>query len=123
MKKVTNTTKIVASMILVTIVSLGYVHQKVLIYQMGLRLKENNFIHTKLVDRNRLFVYNVLNLRSPITLEKKLLAKRVELDVPHKWQVVEVRLPKKFFAKGVTKKGLFANLFNVSREAEASPNR
>jgi len=90
---------------------------------MGLKIKDNHQVYSKIVDRNRILVYNVLNLKSPVSLEEKLLAKKVELGMPHKWQVVKLESsPKKFVRKIVVKKGLFANLFAVSREAEASPN-
>jgi len=106
-----------------TFIALMYVNQQVLIYQIGLKVKENNQIYSKLVDRNRILVYNVLNLKSPVNLETKLLAKDVELDMPRKWQVVKLaKSPTKFVRKDAVKKGLFASLFIVGREAEASPN-
>ena len=107
---------------ILTIIALVYVNQQALIYQMGLRLKENSEIYSKLVDRNRILVYNVLNLKSPVSLETKLLAKRVELGMPQKWQVVKIDdSAVKFANKDVKKRGLFANLFVMGREAEASP--
>ena len=95
-----------------TFVAVMYVNQQALIYQMGLKVKQNNDVYTKLVDHNKILVYNVLNLRSPVTLEKRLLAKEVELSMPSKWQVVKaVHTPKKFVFdyKPVVKKGLLAN--------------
>ena len=86
-----------------------------LIYQMGLNVKENQDIYSKLVDHNKILVYNVLNLRSPVNLEKRLLAKEVELGMPSKWQVVKLKgSPEKRFVsiyKNLTKNNLFANLF------------
>ncbi|MBU1006780.1 MAG: hypothetical protein KKH08_04225 [Candidatus Omnitrophica bacterium] len=115
--------KVIAFTFLVTFVALAYVNQQALIYQMGLRIKENNQIHSNLVDRNRIMVYNVLNLKSPANLETKLLAKKVELGIPGKWQVVKLAgSPVKPEHEYVAKKGLFASLFVMGREAEASPN-
>jgi hypothetical protein len=101
-----------------------YVNQQALIYQMGLKVKENHQIYSKLVDQNKILVYNVLNLKSPVHLEARLSAKNVELKMPCKWQVVKLEgIPVKFIrTKETTKRGLFANLFIVGREAEASPN-
>ncbi|MDP8230553.1 MAG: hypothetical protein P9L93_05565 [Candidatus Gorgyraea atricola] len=122
-KNTFKTHKIIISIFTLTLVALLYVNQQVLIYQMGLKIKDNHQVYSKIVDRNRILVYNVLNLKSPVSLEEKLLAKKVELGMPHKWQVVKLESsPKKFVRKTVVKKGLFANLFAVSREAEASPN-
>jgi hypothetical protein len=90
---------------------------------MGSNVKENYKIYSKLVDRNRILVYNTLNLKSPVNLERKLLSKKVELNMPRKWQVVKLEnSPEKVSHKDVKKKGLFANLIIVGREAEASPN-
>ncbi|MBU1061729.1 MAG: hypothetical protein KJ952_03285 [Candidatus Omnitrophica bacterium] len=115
--------KIIISIFMLTLLALLYVNQQTLIYQIGLNLKENNKIYSELLDHNRILVYNVLNLKSPVNLEAKLLAKEVELSMPHKWQVVKRdNSPAKFVHKDETKRGLFANLFIMGREAEASPN-
>jgi hypothetical protein len=89
--------KALAVIAIITLAAIFYVNQQALIYQMGLKVKQNNDIYTKLVDHNKILVYNVLNLRSPVTLERKLLAKEVELSMPSKWQVVKIdHSPKKF---------------------------
>lgn len=123
MKDVLKTSKIIGFMSIITIAMLMYVNQQVLIYQMGIKVKENYQIYSKLVDHNKILVYNILNLKSPVSLQMKLLAKKVELDMPRKWQVVKLESsPEKFVHEEIVKKGLFANLFVVGREAEASPN-
>jgi hypothetical protein len=123
MKPHTIVRKKIIFVFLATFVALAYVNQQVLIYQMGLRVKENYNIYSKLVDRNRLLVYNVLNLKSPVNLHEKLLASNVEMDMPQKWQVVKLEnSPANLIEKETTKKGLFASLFDLNREAEASPN-
>jgi hypothetical protein len=96
--------KVLPIIIAMTLVAVMYVNQQALIYQMGLKVKQNNDVYVKLVDHNKILVYNVLNLRSPVTLERKLLAKEVELSMPSKWQVVKA-----------AKKGPFANLFASGR--------
>ena len=96
--------KVLAAIFAVTFVAVMYVNQQALIYQMGLKVKQNNDVYTKLVDHNKILVYNVLNLRSPVNLERKLLAREVELSMPSKWQVVKL-----------AKKGPLANLFVSGR--------
>jgi hypothetical protein len=96
--------KVLPIIIVMTFIAVMYVNQQALIYQMGLKVRQNNDVYAKLVDHNKILVYNVLNLRSPVTLERKLLAKEVELSMPSKWRVVKA-----------TKKGPLANLFVSGR--------
>jgi len=96
--------KVLPIILAVTFIAVMYVNQQALIYQMGLKVKQNNDVYAKLVDHNKILVYNVLNLRSPVNLERKLLAKEVELSMPSKWQVVKL-----------AKKGPLANLFLKTR--------
>jgi len=96
--------KVLSIIFAVTFVAVVYVNQQALIYQMGLKVKQNNDVYAKLVDHNKILVYNVLNLRSPVNLERKLLAKELELSMPSKWQVVKL-----------AKKGPLANLLVSGR--------
>ncbi|MFA5389629.1 MAG: hypothetical protein WC312_07780 [Candidatus Omnitrophota bacterium] len=82
--------RILGIIISLTFIAVMYVNQQALIYQMGLKVKQNNDVYAKLIDHNKIMVYNVLNLRSPASLERKLLAKKVELSMPSKWQVVKL---------------------------------
>ena len=82
--------KVLPIIFAMTFIAVMYVNQQALIYQMGLKVKQNNDVYTKLVDHNKILVYNVLNLRSPVNLERTLLAKEVELSMPSKWQVVKL---------------------------------
>ena len=101
--------KALTTIVMVTFVAVMYVNQQVLVYQMGLKVKQNNDAYTKLVDHNKILVYNVLNLRSPAALERKLLAKEVELSMPSKWQVVKIgHSPKKIVLES-------KNLANIAR--------
>jgi len=110
--------RVITTILTMTFLAVMYVNQQALVYQMGLKVKQNNDVYSKLVDHNKILVYNVLNLRSPVTLEKKLLAKEVELSMPSKWQVVKVdHSPEKLvlYGKKITRKGLIANLFESGR--------
>lgn len=123
MKHILRTHRTILFIAALTLVALVHVNQQILIYQMGLQVKENYQIYSRLVDRNKILIYNVLNLKSPGNLEARLLDRKVELEMPRKWQVVKLEnSPVKFVHKYVTKRGLFANLFIMGREAEASPN-
>ena len=123
MKYILKTHRTILFIVALTLIALMYVNQQVLIYQMGLRVKENHQIYSRLVDRNKILVYNVLNLQSPVSLEARLLDRKVALKMPRKWQVVKLESsPAKLVHKYVAKRGLFANLFIIGREAEASPN-
>ena len=116
------TRKIIVFIFALTVIALIYVNQQALIYQMGLNVKENHQIYSKLVDHNKREVYNVLNLKSPVSLEARLLAQKVELDMPRKWQIVKLNNSLvNLVRKTEVKRGLFAILFEVGREAEASP--
>jgi hypothetical protein len=122
MKKTLSINNKIVFIFIITIIALLYVNQQILIYQIGLRIKENYQIYSRLVDQNRILEYNVLNLKSPVNLENRLSSKRIELRMPQRWQVVKVlKNPIKVVNKDKVKSGLFANLFVVSREAEASP--
>ncbi len=105
-----------------TLTAILYVNQQTLIYQTGERLKESKSLHLKLIDRNKLLVYNVLNLKSPSNLEKRLKTKAIVLNMPRGWEVLKSNTSKnKFFAASVKKKsGLIARLFGSSTVAEAS---
>ncbi len=93
---------------------------------MGLQIKENQDIHSKIVDHNKILVYNVLNLRSPVKLETRLLAKEVRLDMPRKWQVFKLKNPtaKKLVSidKNIANKNILANSFVIAREVKARPD-
>ena len=52
MKDTLKTYKTIGFMFILTIAMLMYVNQQVLIYQMGIRVKENYRIYSKLIDRN-----------------------------------------------------------------------
>ncbi len=106
--------RILSTVLMVTFVAVMYVNQQALIYQMGLKVKQNNDIYAKLIDHNKILVYNVLNLRSPAALERKLLAREVELSMPSKWQVVKIgHSPKKIVLNGkkLTNESPLASLF------------
>ena len=53
------THKIIISIFVLTLLALLYVNQQILIYQIGLNLKENNKIYSELLDHNRILVYNL----------------------------------------------------------------
>lgn len=112
MEKAVSIYKRLGMIVGVTIIALMYVNQKALVCQMGLKVKHNQDIHAKLIDHNKILVYNVLNLRAPANLEHMLLAKDVKFGMPKKWRVVKL-------TNSQTQKS-FASLLRA-REAEANP--
>lgn len=105
-----------------TVTALLYVHQQTLIYQIGERLKENKTHYFKLVDRNKVLVYNVLNLKSPVNLEKRLEKKRIVLNMPKAWEILRPNFTKKAFAKNNRRQnGILAGILSQGKVAEASP--
>ena len=73
--------RIIFLIALITFISLGYVHSEIEIIKLGYTVKSNHVKLTKLIDQNRILMYNVSSLKSPSYLEKALIAynKSVEL--------------------------------------------
>jgi hypothetical protein len=85
-----NIYKFITGIFIITFIAILYVNQQALIYQMGLRIKEEQDVYSKLIDHNKIMGYNILNLRSPVKLEKRLLATQVELGMPKRWQILKL---------------------------------
>lgn len=85
-----NIYKVIVGIFIITFTAILYVNQQALIYQMGLRIKEEQDVYLKLVDHNKIMGYNVLNLRSPVKLESRLSATQVELGMPKRWQTLKL---------------------------------
>lgn len=64
---------------IITLTCLIYVWQNVSQVELSYRLLKQEKQITKLVDQNRILRYNVLQLKSPEVIEKRLLASRIKL--------------------------------------------
>jgi len=62
---------------LVTIISMGYVHQCVEIVKAGYRIEEHRKSLSQLVDRNSKLMYNLSKLESPKNLLSSLDAEKI----------------------------------------------
>lgn len=113
--------RFLAIVVFFTIIALLYVHQQVLIYQTGERLKESHRQYLKLVDHNKALVYNVLNLKSPSSLEKRLQNQKIVLCMPREWEALRTNKTKNtFVANTKNRTGILARLIGTDRVAEAS---
>ncbi|NQU73962.1 MAG: hypothetical protein HQ547_04560 [Candidatus Omnitrophica bacterium] len=81
-------------LVFVTLLALLYVHQQVRLVKISYGIEFNEREITTLLDQNKSLMYNIAKLKSPVDLEKKLLASKKEFSIPQQWKVVEVVVPK-----------------------------
>lgn len=75
---------------IITVIALIYVNQCVTLIRLSYDIKEKEEVYSDLLDRNKILLYNVEYLESPARLEKVLLAKNMELEVPSRERVILV---------------------------------
>ncbi len=121
--------------IIITALALIYVNQQVALIRVSYDIKEKEKIYSDLLDRNKILLYNVKHLESPARLEKALLAKDMELEVPSKERVILVSAMPEKAGTGESKEivsatGAFgrirqaiANIFVLGSEAQAKPTK
>lgn len=83
------TFKPIVVIILITLLSLLYVHTEIEIIKIGYKVKHSETKISKLLDRNRILMYNVATLRTPASLEKSLFAKKADYYMPKEVIVVK----------------------------------
>ena len=81
-------------MVLITSVALLYVHQQVQLLKISYEINSNEKEITRLLDQNKILIYNVTELKSPVYLDNKFLASKKNYAIPKQWQVVEVAAPR-----------------------------
>lgn len=74
--------------ILITIGTLGYVHQQVKLLKLNYSINRNKNNLSVLLDQNCMLMYNVTSLQSPSYLEKTLEAKEDSWEVPSRWYTI-----------------------------------
>jgi len=82
-------------LVFITLIALLYVHQQIQLIEMSYKIEFNEKAAASLLDQNKSLVYNVTKLKSPVYLEKRLLAGKKEFTIPQQWKVVEVAAPTK----------------------------
>lgn len=80
--------------VVITLWALLYVHQQVQLVRISYDIESKEKQVSALLDQNKSLVYNITKQKSPVYLEKKLLASKKEFSIPQQWNVVEVSLPK-----------------------------
>lgn len=124
-------------LVLITSLALLYVHQQVQLLKISYEINSSEKEVARLLDQNKILVYNVTRLKSPVYLDNKFLASKKEYAIPKQWQVVEVVTKKSFIpnegtlrrvASGsrsdsgnVTAFGRIFKIFGKPREAMANP--
>lgn len=118
--------RIIFLIALITFISLGYVHSEIEIIKLGYTVKSNHIKLSKLIDQNRILMYNVSSLKSPSYLEKALIAKNTDYYLPTQTIIVKEKQNKpkgsmlagsKFF------KNRLANLFEPKKAAQAEEKK
>ena len=73
---------------LATLTGLFYVYEEVEAVKIGYTIRQQEEIRAAALDRDRAFKYNIARLKAPQTLERKLLAQRVQLESPKTWKTL-----------------------------------
>lgn len=119
--------------IIITLVALMYVNQKVALIRLSYDIKEKERLHSELLDRNKILLYNVKHLESPARLERVLLAQNLKLEVPPKERVILVSAASREIGAGESKgiaratgpfgriRQAIASIFVLGPEAQARP--
>jgi hypothetical protein len=76
--------------IAVTAAGLFYVYEEVAAVQIGYTIRKQQEAKVQALDRGRALKYNIASLKAPHNLERKLLAQRIELESPKRWQTLMV---------------------------------
>ncbi|MFQ5953291.1 MAG: hypothetical protein ACE5JK_07845 [Candidatus Omnitrophota bacterium] len=110
---------------LVTIMAVGYVHQRVEIVKTGYDLQENRDRLSLLVDQNSKLMYNLFKLESPRSLLASMGNEKIEFagdmarqNTHRKYRISRADLVREKRAESFI--GRFFDFFTVN--AEASPN-
>jgi len=113
--------KFISMGILVTLIAVGYVHQRVEIVKTGYNLQKNRKDLARVVDQNSKLMYNLSKLESPRNLLISLSGEEIEFAA-HKTgrknncQIASSETFEKSFGGSLIEK--FFDLFTLSAEAE-----
>ncbi len=82
--------KFLAILGLTVMASLFYVSQEVEAVKIGYTIRKQEESKTQLLDRSRALKYNIARLKAPNTLEKRLIAQKINLQSPKTWQTLVI---------------------------------
>lgn len=77
--------------IILTVLALFYVDLQVQQIKLGYQIKKKEEVHARLLDQNRILRYNTLALRSPGKMEKSLLARKINMEMPQQTKLLVYR--------------------------------
>ena len=80
--------RFMAFLVLATLAGLFYVYEEVEAVKVGYEIRKQEQEKSMLLDRARALKYNIARLKAPQTLERKLLAQRINLESPKSWQTL-----------------------------------
>ena len=120
--------KALSLLFITTLVALAYVSLQVEQVKLGYQIKKKEEIYARLLDQNKILRYNNLALKSPKKMEKLLLAKKINMEMPAKinFLVLEKRsIINNVFAASNFEKGknFILGFFSIKQEAFARPDR
>ncbi|MBU0683033.1 MAG: hypothetical protein KJ864_01920 [Candidatus Omnitrophica bacterium] len=114
--------KIIFSGILITVMAVGYVHQRIEIVKAGYTLQKNIGCLTSLVDQNSKLMYNLSKLESPGYLLASLSGQEIEFANHRTEGINNYQLASRTIDKGVLGGSLIERFFDVfTLNAEARP--
>jgi hypothetical protein len=114
------TNKIIILTLIVTVISIGYVHQKVEIIKSGYDIQKSRKYLSSLVDQNSNLMYNLSKLESPRYLLTSLNGEEIKF-VNHRtredksYQIAQVNPAEYTLKDGLF--GKFLDLFTLNAEA------
>jgi len=82
--------RFLATLTLVVFAALFYVSQEVDAVKIGYTIRKQEETRTLLLDRARALKYNIARLKAPNTLEKRLVAQKINLQAPRSWQTLVI---------------------------------
>ena len=109
-----------------TLVALAYVNLQVEQIKVGYRIKKKEEIYGRLLDQNKILRYNNLALKSPARMEKLLLARKINMEMPSRisFLVLEKKQSNTVLASALDKgKSFILGFFTVKHEAYAKTDR
>jgi hypothetical protein len=112
--------RVILGGIIVTVIAIGYVHQRVEIVKAGYGLQKNRVHLSYLVDQNSKLMYNLSKLESPRYLLASLNGSDVEFAKNRAVQVNSYQLARADFDNDSASEsfiGKFLDLFTLSAEA------
>ena len=121
--------KFLTKTVIVTMVALLYVCQQTALVCLSYDIKAKDRMYSDLLDRSKILLYNVRQLESPERLERTLLAKQMNFEVPSRERVILVSsVTGETGAKNITRTAGFfgrmrqtaASLFALGPEAQAN---